>query len=67
MTDITTIAPVAVHRSDEKPPGLRIGACFADMFATFGDALKLTYVDPYAGRRRRVAREEGQDGRDPDW
>lgn len=71
MTDILTIAPIEVRRSDHCAdadlPRLGMGAQFAAIFAVFGDALKLTYAEPYIGRRRHVAPKEGQDGRDPDW
>jgi len=72
MTDISTIAPIAVRWSHAQQPTilpLRIAAPLAAMSILLGDALRMAYVDPYAsrGRGRQVAPEEGLDGRDPDW
>jgi len=72
MTDIPAAAPKNVRRSDFSRPNIpvqRIGALLAAMSALVSDALKMVYVDPYAGHRRPppAAPDENLDGRNPDW
>jgi hypothetical protein len=67
MTDISTNVPIAVRSSDPQRPRFGLRAQFAAMFATFGEALRMAYVEPYANRRPEVAPDEELGGRDPRW
>jgi hypothetical protein len=72
MTEISTIAPVAIRRSNwQRPaiPRLGIGASLAAMFGLLGDAINMAYVEPYAIHRRRpqVVPDDDLEGRDPGW
>ena len=72
MTGISTIAPIAVRRSNLQRlniPRLRIGASLAAMFGLLGDAINMAYVEPYTIHRRRpqVVPDDDLEGRDPSW
>ena len=72
MTDIPTIAPLAIRRSDAQRPSiptLRIAAPLAAMFVLLGNAFSMAYVSPYSkdGRRPQVAPDDDLKGRDPNW
>jgi hypothetical protein len=71
MTDLTTIAPVIVHRPaiSVKLPIPGIGRAFNRMLEAFGHAVDLAYVQPYCSGRSKstVVLEGSEKGRDPNW
>ena len=72
MTDISTIAPIAIRRLSLPRlsfPRLGIGASLAAISGLVGDAFKMAYVDPYTslGRQPQVVPDDDLEGRDPTW
>lgn len=72
MTDIRTIARIAIRRLKlPRPslPKLAIRASLCAISGLVGDAFKMAYVDPYTSRRRQseVAPDDDPEGRDPRW
>lgn len=71
VTDSAPIVPIPLRRSGSQPlnvSGFGVGAALAAIPRLLGDAFKMAYVDPYAGRRGpRVLPDDAPEGRDPDW
>lgn len=72
MTDIITIAPIAIRRQGMqriKLPKLGIGAALEAFTKAMGQALEMTYVMPYETGRRQplVVLDADLNGRDPNW
>jgi hypothetical protein len=72
MTDISTMAPIAIRRSNlQRPniPMLRIGASLTAISVLLGDAFNMAYVDPYTsrGRQPQIVPDDDPEGRDPTW
>lgn len=72
MADILATAPMIVRRlklARLSFPRLAIGASLSAISGLVGDALKMAYVDPYAGlgRQPQIVPDEDLEGRDPTW